>query len=453
MRRTLPTLATAAALLVALVAAMPAAAATGVAPAREFAPGHLVVKFEGDRRGRTLRLPAETGVREAAVALRANPGVAYAEPDYIATASAFALPNDSGTLASGGAAATAAGDWTFKQWNFLSPTAEPGLQVPMSPGGIDAIGAWRNLEEAGRPGAVGTRIAVLDTGVAYRSHGPEFARSPDFSQGQFAAGYDFVDDDDLPLDENGHGTHIAGTIAERTGNGVGLTGLAYNAKLIPVRVLDADGRGRASQIAKGIRFAIRHRADVINMSFNFGCGKKVPEVDEALREAYVRGIVTVGSAGNLGAETCVSPPATGPRVIGVGGSTEGRCLGGYSLAGKGIDLLAPGGGRPVANCPSIAARPIYQVTLQRRSTSRFAIPGDYVGTSMAAAHVSAVAAMVLATETYAGPGFSPVGERWAKARVNAVTRQLQQTARSLGLPKVEQGAGLIDADAATAATP
>ena len=74
------------------------------------------------------------------------------------------------------------------------------------------------------------------------------------------------------------------------------------------------------------------------MSFNFGCGKKVPVVDEALREAYAHGVVTVASAGNLGSETCVSEPATGPRVIGVGGTTEGGCLGDYSLAGNGIDL-------------------------------------------------------------------------------------------------------------------
>ena len=105
------------------------------------------------------------------------------------------------------------------------------------------------------------------------------------------------------------------------------------------------------------------------MSFNFGCGKKVPEVDEALREAYAHGVVTVASAGNLGSETCVSEPATGPRVIGVGGTTEGGCLGNYSLAGTAIDLVAPGGGTPAAGCPSVSARPIYQVTLKAGSTT------------------------------------------------------------------------------------
>ena len=94
-------------------------------------------------------------------------------------------------------------------------------------------------------------------------------------------------------------------------------------------------------------------------------------------------------------------------MIGVGGTTEGGCLGDYSLPGKGVDLLAPGGGTPAPGCPSVSARPIYQVTLQPGSTQLFAIPANYVGTSMAAAHVSGVAAMVLAADTYAGPRFTP----------------------------------------------
>ena len=177
--------------------------------------------------------------------------------------------------------------------------------------------------------------------------GTEYLRSPDFAAEQFVPGEDFVDHDRLPLDENGHGTHVAGTIAEQTNNGIGLTGLAYGAKLMPVRVLNRANVGYANRIAEGIRFAVRNHAQVINMSFNFACGEKVPQVDEALREAYEHGIVTVASGGNLSAcassvKSCVSEPATGPRVIGVGGTTEGGCIGSYSLAGKGIDVVAPG---------------------------------------------------------------------------------------------------------------
>jgi serine protease len=448
MKRPLPILASVALLAALAAGAAPARAATAIAPAHGFAPRQLVVKLEGERSGRTLALPAGTPVAEAAAALRRNPRVAYAEPNYVATASAigadstFVLPNDPGTLEGASEAAATAGDWSFKQWDFLPWESDPETRLPASPGGIDAVGAWANLAAAGRPGAEGVTVAVLDTGIAYRAKGTAFARSPDFGAGQFVRGHDFVDEDRLPLDENGHGTHIAGTIGEKTDNAIGLTGLAYRAKLMPVRVLDKHGRGEASAIAKGIRFAVEHHAQVINMSFNFGCGKQVPEVDEALRDAYARGVVAVASAGNLGSETCVSEPATGPRVIGVGGSTEGGCLGDYSLAGEGVDLLAPGGGNPVAGCASVSARPIYQVTLKKGSTSLFAIPGDYVGTSMAAAHVSGLAAMVLASGTI-GKKATP------KRRSSAVTRRLRVSARSLGLPAVQQGAGLIDAAAAT----
>jgi serine protease len=429
--------------------AAPAVAQTGLSPARGFAPRQLLVKFEGQQRGRQIALAPGTGVRRAAQALRRRPDVVYAEPNYIASASAVGDdpfdPNDSGVLAATAGSSATAGDWSFKQWNFLAPEAGGG-QLPTSPGGIDAVGAWRNLIEVGRPGAAGIVVAVLDSGIAYRSLGTRFRRSPDFGAGQFVAGYDFVDRDRLPLDESGHGTHVAGTIAEKTGNGVGVTGLAYGAKLMPVRVLDGNGFGNASNIAKGIRFAVSHGAQVINMSFNFDCGKRVPLVDEALRDAYERGVVAVASVGNLGSEGCVSPPATGPRVLSVGGTTEGACLGNYSLTGKRIDLVAPGGGVPQSRCPSVAARPIYQVTLRPGSTRDFGIPAYYVGTSMAAAHVSGVAAMVLASGRV-NPLLSP------RARVRFVSKQLRRTARDLGLPRSQQGAGLLDANRATGTGP
>jgi len=416
-----------------------------VAPARDLVPRRLLVKFEGQRPA-ALSLPRGTAVGQAAAILRRNPRVAYAEPDYIATASAIERgpfdPDDSGSIEATAAAAAESGRWAYKQWNFLSPEGPETPALPTSPGGIDAPAAWRNLIEAGRPGAAGIVVAVLDSGIAYRSYGDEYRRSPDFGPGQFVPGYDFVGHDPLPLDQNGHGTHVAGTIAEKTGNGFGLTGLAYGAKLMPVRVLNRAGRGNALAIARGIRFAVSHRADVINMSFNFPCGKRVPVVDEALHQAYLAGVVAVASGGNLGSEGCVSEPATGPRVIGVGGTTEGGCLGSYSLAGGAIDLVAPGGGVPRAGCPSVASRPIYQVTLRSGSTDEFSIPAYYVGTSMAAAHVSGAAALVLASKAV-NPQLEP------RQLVDQVTRRLRATARNLGLPAPQQGAGLLDVGRAT----
>jgi serine protease len=437
MARRVPTL-IALTLLVA-VAAVPSARAAG------FAPGEVIVKFEGQRFGRAVALPPKVDVREAARTLRRSPRVAYAVPNFIATASARAavvaadIPNDPGNIS---VPYDPPGAWVLKQWNFLPWEGTGTAELPVSPGGINAPGAWANLAAIGRPGAKGVTVAVLDTGIAYRAWGSRFRRSPDFTSKQFIDGYDFVDGDKLPLDENGHGTHVAGTIGEKSGNGVGLTGLAYGARLMPVRVLDRHGRGEADDIAAGIRFAASHGADVINMSFNFGCGKAVPDIDDALRLAYRKGVVTVASVGNLGSETCVSPPATGPHVIGVGGSTEGGCLGGYSLAGKGVDVIAPGGGAPVVGCPSVLANPIYQVTLRAGSTRRFGIPGNYVGTSMAAAHAAAAAAMTIAAGVV-----RPLKKN--RGRVGAVTRRLRATARSLGLSVTQQGAGLIDLARAT----
>jgi serine protease len=438
---------TAAATLVAALCLAPslASATTGVGPAHGFASRQLLVKFADTAVARTVALPPRVGVREAAAALRDSPGVEYAAPNYIATASETAeeptatIPNDPGPITG---PPGPPGGWVMKQWNFLPWEGVATPLLPISPGGIDAVAAWKHLEEVGHPGAAGVTVAVLDTGIAYRAKGANFRRSPDFTSGQFAKGYDFVDNDRLPLDENGHGTHVAGTIGEKTNNGIGLTGLAFRAKLMPVRVLDKHGRGRADEIAKGTRFPVANGANVINMSFNFGCGREVPGVDEALRQAYRRGVVAVASIGNLGSEACVAPPATGPHVIGVGGSTEGGCLGNYSLAGRGVDVIAPGGGFPTAGCVSVSAGPIYQVTLTEGSARHFGEPSNYIGTSMAAAHVSGLAAMVLASAT-----IDPKAKK--KGKVAAVTQRLRQTARDLGLPTTRQGAGLVDAGRAT----
>jgi serine protease len=383
-------------------------------------------------------------VRESAAALRQNPAVDYAAPNYIATASTLPIPNDPGTPP--GVRGKPRG-WVKRQWNFLpcGDLCRPGAKrrPHESLGGIDVISAWRHAAAALHPGGTGATVAVLDTGIAYRTQGPRFRRSPDFLPSQFVEGHDFVGHDSVALDDNGHGTHVAGTIAEATGNGIGLTGIAYRAKLMPVRVLNQLGRGKADNIARGIRFAALHGADVINMSFNFGCNVPVPSVTQALRFAHRRGVVLVASVGNAGSEACVSAPATEPHVIGVGGTTEGACLGWYTLSGDKVDLVAPGGGDPLnPACPGADAgsRPILQVTYRTGTTNTFGIPRDFVGTSMSAAHVSGVAALIVA-ERLLGKSPDP----------DAVTQRLEATARDLGPAGADPafGAGLIDAGAAT----
>ena len=104
-------------------------------------------------------------------------------------------------------------------------------------------------------------VAVLDTGVAYRtSPDRRYVRAPDLDRSRFVRGYDFVRDNDLPYDRNGHGTFVAGVIAQSTNNGIGLAGVAYRARIMPIRVLDYEGKGDVATIARGIRLAARQAA-------------------------------------------------------------------------------------------------------------------------------------------------------------------------------------------------
>lgn len=259
----------------------------------EFVPGEVLVGLVGGGE-RVLELPQAVGVGEAARALRSNEAIAYAAPNYVARASGV-VPNDVGL-------GTAPGDWQRTQWNFLpcgslcEPGAPPGAVTTgafEARGGIDATGAWAVLKQRGAALGKGAKVAVLDTGVAYRGKAPRFKRSPDFVKKQFAPGYDFVKGNELPLDRDGHGTHVTGTIAERAGNRRGLVGLASRARVIPVRVLDANGLGTARDISRGIRFAAKQGADVINMSFEFALSvdrcAKIKSVCKAIKFAFKRG--------------------------------------------------------------------------------------------------------------------------------------------------------------------
>ena len=235
---------------------------------------------------------------------------------------------------------------------------------------MNAAAAWGNVAKAGHTGGRGTIVAVLDTGVAYRNAG-RFKRSPDFTASDFVRGYDFVGRDSHPDDENGHGTHVAGTIGEGVNNGVGLTGLAYGAKIMPVRVLDSIGEGDVPVIARGVRYAARHGADVINLSLEFSPEVRagdIPELLSAIRYARSRGVVVVGASGNEGHAT-VAYPARAGDVLAVGATTERGCLSDFSNEGRGLDIVAPGGGRdavtPVGEpgCDAgLPGRPIVQLT-------------------------------------------------------------------------------------------
>jgi serine protease len=425
-----------------LVALLLLACLAPSAGAARFVPGEVVVRYAPD--ARVARAGEEVGpgthvvrtrrgqtVADRAAELRRRPGVLSATPNFIARASY--IPNDPGRLGT-------PGGWQEIQWNFVGPF------------GVNAPAAWDNVAAVGRPGAVGVTVAVLDTGVAYSDRGP-FTRSPDLRGDRFERGHDFVDDDRYPNDYNGHGTHVASTIAETIDNGVGVTGLAFRAKIMPVRVLDRRGEGDSVAISRGIRFAARKGASVINLSFEFGTGVRageIPDILDALDFAHRKGVLVVGAAGNGSRDTVrrsVAYPARASEVLSVGATTEHGCLADYSNSGPLLDLVAPGGGKDAVlagdpNCNPVdrRGRDIVQMTF-KPSTGVFGLPGRYTGTSMAAPHVSGTAALVIASGVL-GPTPTP----------DAIEARLEGTARDLGAPGPDTiyGHGLLDAAAATA---
>jgi serine protease len=382
-----------------------------------------------------LRLPRGVTVAHALAKLRREPGVAYAVPNYVAHAAGSWVPDDPGR-------AHHPGGWEAMQWNFL-PTI-----------GVNAPAAWANLLADGRPGGRGVVIAVLDTGVAYRDW-HQFRESPDFNGTRFVHPYDFVANNRFPLDREGHGTFVAGTLAESTNNGYGLTGLAYGASIMPVRILDRSGEGDAATISRGIRYAVNHGAQVINLSLEFDIAVRaadIPDIISAIRYAHNRGVLVVAAAGNEGVDQ-LAYPAADPAVVSVGATTRDRCVAEYSNGGPALDLVAPGGGndRPGRIDPNCHASPnqslpsIDQMTLldPPRSWTKFGYPGSVFGTSMSAPHVAAAAALVIASGVI-GRHPSP----------DAILARLEATAQPLGgvKPNTTYGYGLVDAGAATAPT-
>ncbi|MBK5110797.1 MAG: S8 family serine peptidase [Thermoleophilia bacterium] len=417
----------------------------GYSPGDAYVPGEVIVQKRGENVPRTVELGEGADVPAVADRLEERRAIEHATPNYIARISGWG-PNDPGINPPGKGKA---GNWRIKQWNFLGCGSlchpERSSSGHESRGGMNVVRAWQNLRRAGRAGAAGVRVAVLDTGIAYRNDGRFFRRNPDLEAGRFLPGRDFVDDDSRPLDLNGHGTHVAGTIGQQTDNRLGLTGIAFRSKLIPVRVMDASGFGTTENITRGIRWATDHGARVISMSLNFRCGESIPPVEDALEYAHSRGVTLVGSTGNRSAQSCPSLPATAAQVIGVGGTSESGCVAGYSFISPAVDIAAPGGGAAHGNrnCPFESRdRPILQVSMAGKDPSRFKISPGWRGTSMAAAHVAGAAAAVLAS-----------GTTGAKKGPAQVKQRLLGTARLPDFAADQNpsgfGAGIVDLGRAT----
>ena len=263
----------------------------------------------------------------------------------------------------------------------------------------------------------GVTVAVVDTGIACFDKGP-FSRGTDLAGTRCEGGWNFVDDSPEAYDDQGHGTHVAGTIAQTTNNGVGAAGLAFCASLMPIKVLNKQGFGSVANVAEGIRFAADHGAQIINLSL--GGPIKSGILKDAVEHALSAGVVVVAAAGNSGKK--VGWPAAYPGVVAVSATDDTDKIAWFSSRGPEVAIAAPGVG-------------VTQQTVCNGGRDKCEIFGTFNGTSMASPHVAGVAAMI---------------ESLGVTRGDAVRDALFESARAPagGADPKLYGAGILDGGAA-----
>ena len=353
--------------------AVSALASIGAAPERVLSGG-LEVWSAGE--GREL---------EVVERMQALPSVEHAQPNYYYRMAGE--PND---------------PEYFRQWAYEKTGAEAAWDL--STGGPEVI------------------IAVLDTGID-ETH-PEFS-------GKLISPADFIqsDTDNVPHDENAHGTHVAGIAAGQGDNGLGITGVSWQARIMPVQVLDGTGSGTTESVSQGIAWAYLNGAKVINLSLSGEFQDSF--MQQAINDAYNREVLVVAAAGNEGT-SALRYPAAMNHVLAVGATDRFDRLAYYSNTGSHIDVVAPGGDMRTNLAGGIFSTTPTYITQQMSEDFTWPDYDFFQGTSMAAPYVSGLAALIYSLE----PGLNP----------DEVEQIIKQSAFDLGSPGKDAvfGYGRVD---------
>jgi len=296
--------------------------------------GAKLIKKFGIKGLERVKLPYGISVPDAIQAYKAHPDVEYAEPNYIVKASA--IPNDA----------------RFgEQWGLHNIGQNVNGSAGKAGADINAPEAWNILQSASMI------VAVVDSGVD--------TNHPDIS-GNLLPGYDFVNNDSDPDDQNGHGTHVTGIIGAVGNNAIGITGVSWSVKIMPLKVLDQNGEGFESDVIEAVTYAALNNVRIVNMSFAFT--PQSPSEGQPLKDtiASYPNILFVAAAGNETTNNDVTPsyPANYdlPNIISVAATDQTDNLADFSNYGlTSVDVAAPGA-NILSTIPSFTAGVTYSGT-------------------------------------------------------------------------------------------